>query len=181
MPWQTNSSHVVYENAWIRVRHDEVARPDGSDGVYGVVESRNPAVFIVAIDEDDRVHLVRLDRYTTGEQWEVPAGGTDGEDPLTAAQRELREETGHVARDWQRLGELWALNGVCRARHHVFLARDLHPAEGHEGNQQDEEGISQTRWVPWADVLRMLREGEIQDGETVSALMLAALALDRVS
>ena len=92
MTWTTRSSRTVYENRWIEVREDEVTGPDG-DGIYGVVRMQQPAVFIIALDENERVCLVELERYTTGRSLEVPAGGTDGEDPLVAAQRELREET----------------------------------------------------------------------------------------
>ncbi|HET9633323.1 MAG TPA: NUDIX domain-containing protein, partial [Terrabacter sp.] len=94
MTWPTTESRLVYENAWIRVREDAVTRPDGSDGTYGVVEVRRPAVFVVALTDEDEVVLVTVDRHTVGHSVEVPAGGTDGEDPLRAAQRELAEETG---------------------------------------------------------------------------------------
>ena len=87
--WRTHSSTTVYENPWIRVREDAVDRPDGSAGIYGVVEVRNPAVFVVPVTADDEVVLVEVDRYTTGVSLEVPAGGSDGEDLLVAAQREL--------------------------------------------------------------------------------------------
>src|SRR5690606_33260933 len=80
--WQTKTSRTVYENPWIRVREDEVVRPDGSDGIFGVVDLQNEAAFVVALDDDDRVLLVHIDRYTVGSSWEVISGGTDGEDPL---------------------------------------------------------------------------------------------------
>jgi enoyl-CoA hydratase/carnithine racemase len=60
--WSTLGSRVVYENPWIRVREDAVERPDGTPGVYGVVEVRSPAVFVVAVTADDAVLLVTLDR-----------------------------------------------------------------------------------------------------------------------
>jgi len=64
--WSTVSSHVVYENPWIRVREDVVVRPDGEPGIYGVVEVRSPAVFVVAVTDADEVVMVMVDRYTTG-------------------------------------------------------------------------------------------------------------------
>ncbi len=78
MPWTTRSSRTAYENRWIRVREDDVVMPDGTDGVYGVVELHHPAVFVVALDDDERVLLVDVDRDTVGRSLEVPAGWSDG-------------------------------------------------------------------------------------------------------
>src|SRR5690606_9803734 len=137
--------------------------------VYGVIETRTPAVFVVALTERDEVVLVTQRRYTTGRvSVEVPAGGTDGEPPLVAAQRELREETGLVAGRWRALGTMFALNGVAHAPEHVFLATALAPADG--GDARAEEGITEVRYVPFADALRMVAEGEITDGETIASL-----------
>ena len=92
--WTTRESSVVYENPWIRVREDAVDRPDGTPGIYGVVELRNAAVFVVALTDADEVVLVEVDRYTVGASLEVPAGGADGQDPLAAARREVWSEQG---------------------------------------------------------------------------------------
>lgn len=175
--WRTHDSTTAYENAWIRVREDQVTRPDGGSGVYGVVEMKHAAVFVIAVTDDDEVLLVELHRYPTGTaSVEVPAGGSDGEDPLPAAQRELREETGQEADRWTPLGSMWALNGVCRAPEHVFLAQGLRPIEG---AQLAEEGITGVRRVPWPDVFRMVRDGEITDSESIASLLYAAIALGR--
>ena len=177
MAWEIRDSRTAYENPWIRVREDQVVRPDGADGMYGVVELRQPAVFVVALTDDDEVVLVTLDRHTTGPSVEVPAGGTDGEDPLLAAQRELLEESGFKASRWEHVGSMKALNGVCEAPEHVFLARGLSQA-GATGHH--EEGISEVRAVPFPEVLAMVANGTITDGETVAALMYAAIHLGRV-
>jgi len=172
--WQTRSSREVYANPWIRVREDEVVRPDGGNGVYGVVEVRQPAVFVVAITKDQRVLLVHLDRYTVGDSWEVPAGGSDGQDLREAGARELLEETGYAAREWRELGVQHSLNGVAQAEAHVFLAQGLTRTDG---VPDEAEGIAEVEAFAWGDIRRMLAYGEISDSETAGALLLAAVEL----
>jgi 8-oxo-dGTP pyrophosphatase MutT (NUDIX family) len=186
MTWPVRSTRTVYENPWIVVHEDAVERPDGSDGIFGVLEVRHPAVFVVALTDADEVVLVTVDRHTVGASVEVPAGGTDGEDPLVAARRELAEEAGLTAREWRRVGVMNALNGVCRAPEVVFLATGLEPVVEATGagtagdGARAEEGISAVRRVPMTQVLDLVRGGGITDGETVAALMFALAHLGRV-
>lgn len=173
--WQRRSTRTAYENPWIRVREDEVVRPDGSEGIYGVVEVRHPAVFVVALTEDEEVVLVEVDRYTTGDprSLEVPAGSTDGEDPLAAARRELREETGLVAEEWREIGRTQGLVGVADAPQVVYLARGL-TYTGGEDHLAD--GIVGVHRLPFADVLARAGRGEITDEASLACLLLALLA-----
>lgn len=177
MAWVTHESSTVYSNPWIQVREDRITGPGGA-GIYGVVTMRHPAVFVVAVDDEDRVCLVTLERYTTGLSIEVPAGGSDGEDPVAAAQRELLEETGFVADEWVPLGIMNALNGIADAPEHVFLARGLTLADD-ATHAQAEEGIDAVSWVPFAEVLSMIADGRITDGETVAAITYAGIRLGR--
>ena len=92
--WTTTSSREIYSNPWIAVREDAVVRPDGGEGIYGVVAMQHPSVFVVALADDGAVLMVSLYRYATrGMSLEVPAGGCDGDDPLAAL-----EVRGHVER-----------------------------------------------------------------------------------
>ncbi|MFT4157890.1 MAG: NUDIX hydrolase [Microbacterium sp.] len=178
MTWLTRSSETKYENAWIHVREDQVTGPAG-DGIYGVVRMQHPAVFIIALDDADRICLVTLDRYTVGASVEVPAGGTDGEDPLVAARRELLEETGFEAESWTPLGTMHALNGIADAVEVVYLARRLRSADAGAARSQAEEGIDAVTWVPFGEVITMISDGRITDGETIAAIAYAGIHLGR--
>ena len=96
-----------------------------------------------------------------------------------AAQRELREETGLEAGSWERIGSMFALNGICHAPEHVYLARRLRASD--EPAEQAVEGITAVRTIAWREVLALVADGTITDGETVAALLYAAIALGRVS
>lgn len=179
MTWHTRATTTIYENPWISVREDQVTGPAG-DGIYGVVTMRHPAVFVVAVDVDDRVCLVTLDRHTVGRSIEVPAGGTDGEDPLDAARRELLEETGLEAAHWTHLGTMNALNGIAEAPEHVFLAQGLSQADVSATHTQAEEGIAAVGWETFETVLEMIADGRITDGESIAAIAYAAIRLGRL-
>lgn len=169
----------MYENPWIRVREDQVRRPDGDRGIYGVVEMRHVAVFVVAVTDDDEVVLVEVDRYPTGDpsSLEIPAGGSDGEEPLVAAQRELREETGLVAREWREIGRMNALVGVSDAREVVYLAHGLTYAGGEE---LAADGIVGVHRVPLAALPERIARGEITDASSLAAILLALAASGRL-
>jgi 8-oxo-dGTP pyrophosphatase MutT (NUDIX family) len=174
-PWRTLDSRIAYENAWIRVREDRVLRPDGQPGIYGVIEIR-PSIGVVALNGRDELVLVGQWRYPLERySWEIPRGGSGpGETDMAAvAARELREETGVTASDWQSLGAVDVNNGVTTDIEHLFLATGL---ETGEPAPCGDERIA-TRWVPLADAVRMVLTGEIT--ECCSAAAIGRLALMR--
>src|SRR6516164_709046 len=128
-PWKRLSRRTAYENPWIVVHEDQVIRPDGRPGIYGVVHYRNTAVGVVPLDEQDRVLLVGQYRYTLDVySWEIPEGGAgENEQPLLGAQRELLEETGYSAECWQEILRAHLSNSVSDEEAICFLATDLHP------------------------------------------------------
>jgi 8-oxo-dGTP pyrophosphatase MutT (NUDIX family) len=171
-PWLTLSSRRVYDNPWITVREDRVVRPDGESGIYGVVHYKNLAVGVLAMEEDS-VYLVGQYRYPLQSySWEIPEGGcAEGEEPLRAAQRELKEETGLEAASWQTLGEGYLSNSVADEYAVWFLATGLVPGE------QRPEGTERlsVRLVPLREALTMALDGEITDVLSLVALMSYAL------
>jgi 8-oxo-dGTP pyrophosphatase MutT (NUDIX family) len=172
-PWVRLARRVAYENPWITVYHDDVLRPDGQRGIYGVVHFRNRAVGVFALDEQDRVLLVGQYRYTLDlYSWELPEGGAaPDEEPLAAAQRELLEETGCSAAHWEELLRAHLSNSVTDEAAVVYLARGLtQGAARPEGTER-----LQVRRVPFAEALRMVERGEITDSVSVMGLQRVAL------
>jgi 8-oxo-dGTP pyrophosphatase MutT (NUDIX family) len=167
-PWTTLASREVYDNPWIRIREDEVVRPDGEPGIYGVVHYKNVAIGILPV-EDEHIYLVGQYRYPLDQySWEIPEGGCpEGEDLLSAAQRELAEETGLRARNWKIMGEAHLSNSVSDERAVWFLATALTQGE------HDPEGTEQlnVRRLPAAQVFQMALTGEITDALSLLAIM----------
>jgi 8-oxo-dGTP pyrophosphatase MutT (NUDIX family) len=167
-PWQTLASEQIYENPWIRVREDPVIRPDGEQGIYGVVHFKNIAIGILAV-EDDYIYLVGQYRYPLEQySWEIPEGGCpEGEDPLYAAQRELEEETGLRAASWEKMGEAHLSNSVSDELAIWFLATDLRQGEHRpDGTEQ-----LKIRRIKFNEALELALAGGITDAISLLAIM----------
>ena len=176
-PWRTLSSREVYDNNWISLREDKVLRPDGEPGIYGVVHFKTVAVGVLAMEEDDTIYLVGQYRYTLDRySWEIPEGGCPyGEEPLTAARRELEEETGLRAENWRYLGQAYLSNSVTDELSMWYLAEKLtqgvHSPEGTEKLE--------VRRVPFEEAVEMVLSGEITDAVSMLAIMQYKIMLER--
>jgi 8-oxo-dGTP pyrophosphatase MutT (NUDIX family) len=172
-PWTTLSRRPVYENPWIAVREDQVVRPDGRPGIYGVVHFKNVAVGVLPVDDEGGVWLVGQYRYTLDQySWEIPEGGGPlGEPPEETARRELREETGFAAGTLEPIASAHLSNSVSDEIAYLFRATDLRPGAS------EPEGTERlvVRRFAWDEARAMLRRGEITDAMSVIALLHEAL------
>jgi 8-oxo-dGTP pyrophosphatase MutT (NUDIX family) len=172
-PWLRHSRRIAYENAWITIWHDEVTRPDGAPGIYGVVHFANLAAGVLAIDDTDRVLLVGQHRYALDAySLEIPEGGVPvGETALDGARRELREETGIEATGWRELVRCHLSNSVSDELAVLYLATGLTAGRA----TPDGTEALDIRWLPFEEVLQMTLDGRITDAMTVLAVQRAAL------
>lgn len=169
-------TRVVHEGRYLTVRVDTVELADGRRSTRDIA-GHPGAVAIVAVDDRDRVALVRQWRTAVGgPMLEIPAGGLDTdvdgvrEDPDLAARRELEEETGLRARSWTKLGAFFTAPGFTDEHMHLFLATDLEPAhpDGRLGPDEDERLILE--WLPWRDAIAAAEAGEIRDAKSIVGL-----------
>jgi ADP-ribose pyrophosphatase len=171
---QVLTSDVVYQGPLFRVTKDKIIEPSGKESVRDVIR-HNGSVVILAVDnskskKDPWIVIERQFRHAANQfLWELPAGTLDpGEDPLVGAQRELEEETGYRARKWRPLVRYFASPGFLGEAMNVFVAEGLVPGEA---RPEDDEDID-FRLVKMSEILKLIRKGAIQDGKTLSCILL---------
>ncbi|PPQ37107.1 NUDIX domain-containing protein [Rhodopila globiformis] len=167
-PYVTLSTRLAYENPWTRLREDRIRRPDGSEGIYGVVE-RSDFVVVVPL-QDGHVTLVEQYRYPVqARMWEFPMGmweQTPGTDPAVLAAAELREETGLTAARMDYAGQIFQGPGYCNQRGHIFLATGL--TSGETQREVTEQDMI-ARAFSLTELEAMIRDGVILDGMSIAA------------
>lgn len=168
------ASETVYRNRWMTVREDQIRRPDGADGVYGVVDKPDFALIIPF--EDDGFHLITQFRYPTGERSLEFPQGTAGIGTLEAealAQAELIEELGLRAGHLYHIATISPAPGTLSQRCHIYLATDLHPDTAR--TPDPEEADLENCWMTRHAFETSIRTGHINDGATIAAYTIYTL------
>jgi ADP-ribose pyrophosphatase len=175
-PWTKLESKRIYNNNWITLIEDKVINPAGKEGIYGTVNFKNKAIGIIPIDQEGNTWLIGQYRYPLNEySWEIPMGGGPvGQDILESAKRELKEETGLTAGQWENILRIHTSNSVTDEEGFVFLARDLQ-----EGDTEfDETEVLQIKKLPFKDALIMAMEGKITDSLSLAGIFKVARLLN---
>lgn len=166
----TDTKRTIYEGRVIRLNVEHVRLPNGADAELEIIHHPGGAA-VVAVNDSRQLCLLRQYRHAAGGWlWELPAGKLDpGEQPLFTAQRELQEEAGMCANDWQSLGKIISSPGVFTEVIHLFLARSLSQVPA----QTEAQEVIEVHWLAWADAWRMAQSGEIEDAKTLAGLLRA--------
>jgi 8-oxo-dGDP phosphatase len=162
------ASREIYRNPWLVLREDDIRRPDGSPGIYSVVDKQTYA--LVMPYDGRRFRLVEQFRYPLGaRRWEFPQGTAPDladVEPTELAAQELQEETGLRATSFEALGQLDTAPGMSSQRGWVFLATGI--SEG-EPDREHEEQDMRSDWFLREEVEQMMRSGVIADAQSIAA------------
>lgn len=165
---------TVFDGRVIRVDVEQVLLPNGHTARYEIVRHPGGAA-VVALDAEDRICLLRQYRPAGGGWvWELPAGRLEpGEPPDLTASRELLEEAGCEAAEWQPLGSILSSPGVFAETIHLYLARGLTQRE----SRHEQHEVIEVHWIALAEAARQAADGTLRDGKTVIGIMRAAARL----
>lgn len=176
-PWLCRSREAVYSNDWLSVSHEQVTTPAGTEGIYGVIHFKHTAVGVVALDTQQNITLVHQFRYVLNQgSWEIPEGGChSSEASLDCAKRELQEEAGLCAEQWQKLLDIHTSNSVTDETAVIYLATELsNTTQSLEASESD----LQVTTVPFETALKMVDDGDITDALSITAIYKVARLLN---
>jgi 8-oxo-dGTP pyrophosphatase MutT (NUDIX family) len=171
-PWQTLSKKIAYENNWIEVVHKEMLNPNGNPAIYGQVNFKNVAIGVIPIDDEGFTWLVGqyrvpLDAYS----WEIPEGGCSiDEEWVEAAKRELKEETGLLASEYENICKIHTSNSVCNEVGYIFLAKGISQSESEPEDTED----LKIKKIHISEALEMVMKNEITDSLSVAGILKVA-------
>jgi len=164
------AKRTIYGSNWVSLHHIDVRLRDGQVmRDWHLIDFPQQAAGIVPLGDDGRILMIDQFRFTTGRRtWETPGGRLDAnENPLEAARRELREETGHAAETMEFLGPYYPSSGSSNQVFNIFLARGVKKV----GEITDTNEVLGARWFTPDDVRKMINNHEIIDGMTLTGLL----------
>ncbi len=168
---ETIATENIFEGQIIKVRRDTVRLPNGGESTREIVEHPG-GVAVVAIDQDENVYMVRQYRHPFEEIiLEIPAGKLDhsGEGPFDCCVRELKEETGLTAGQFDYLGAFMLSPGFCKEWIHIYLARDLSAGE----LELDPDEFLEVEKIALKDLVNMIMNNQLTDAKTVIGILKA--------
>ncbi len=176
-PWKILSSHEKYNNPWINVTEHHIVNPGGGQGIYGTVHFKNTAIGIIVLDAELNTWLVGQYRFPLNQySWEIPEGGGPlGINTLESAKRELKEETGLIASNWNLIQKMHLSNSVSDELAVIYLARDLEEGESEPEETED----LKIRKMPFNEAYQLVISGEITDSISVAAILKVKLMLEQ--
>ena len=164
------SRTAIYENPWVNLYVDRVQFPGGRIiEKHHVLEFEKEAVAVLVENAQDQILLVHVYRYTTDSiEWEVPAGIIDpGEALIEAAEREVLEESGYETVDHEIIYTFYPMNGISNKVFHIVRSRATRGTGVFDPNE-----VKEFRWISKPEIQRMIRDRQIKDGYTLTALLL---------
>lgn len=176
-PWITKKSEDVYESPWIKVVKHDVLNPAGKPATYSVVNFKNLAIGILPIDSEGFTWLVGQWRYPLEAYcWEIPEGGGPlGIDPLDSAKRELKEETGIVAKEFKEIMRLHLSNSATNELAIVYLAKNL----DFESAEPEESEVLQVKRIHLHEAYDWVMNGKITDAISVATILKVKIMMDQ--
>jgi 8-oxo-dGTP pyrophosphatase MutT (NUDIX family) len=169
-----NSQTTLHQGRVFRLVRENVTLENGVVTDLDVIRHPGAAAIVPFLDRNTLLLIKQYRHAAGGFIWEIPAGTIDsGEPPLACAKRELIEETGFSALNWEKIGEITPLPAYSDERIHIFSATNLTPATQH----LDQDEILDVHEVSFDDALLMIRNRQIQDAKTISGLFMANLQM----
>jgi len=175
-PWTIVDYSSVYNNSWIELTEYNVINPNNGIGIYGRVHFKNIAIAILVLDKKYNTWLVGQYRFPLNKySWEIIEGGGDlNTNPIESAKRELKEETGIVAKNWTTILEMDLSNSVTDERSISFVAKDL----SFEDAEPEETEQLQIKKIPFSELYKMVMNGDIRDSLTVATVLKTKILID---
>ena len=177
-PWTIKKTRSVYQEKLMEVFEDEVIKPDGKEGTYATVRLKDGAG-ILALDQNGFCYFVKEFRYALGrEDIEIVGGAIDeGEKPIEAARRELREELGIEAEEWTEMGQMYHSTSIVNSSSTLFLARNLSFTEKDEDSSEQLETVK----MPFAEAVEKALNGDFTHATTCVLILRAQHHLKKTS